>query len=285
MDKAVDLLKLLRNERSTDGANSFGGGLRIARCVTSDPSPVTFVLEGTELALDIDVFEVPLMLYPVCVGDRFLVSHLIGRNTQRWGIVSRLNRGYTLGTMTEYNQCQVVGIGRPYLNKELLIPSGIDKGDTVILLPYKIDTSIKYAVRKGEDKLRIVKVTASDPSPTAFQFESTGEALDASIVEMPYFLYPICEDDRYITSPLIDYGSKRWGLTSRINRGYTKGKMLSATTCQVKGIGRPYASDDLILPSFVPADGAVRPLKSGDVVTLFPVEVEGKLKYMVIYCF
>lgn len=155
MDKAVDLLKLLRGSKSTDGASGSGGGLRIVRAVTTDPSPITFVFEGTSLALDIDVFEVPISLYPICSGDKFLASPLIGKNTQRWGIMAKLNKGYAVGTMLTATTCQVSGIGRPYTSADLLLPSYVadngasrplKAGDTVVLLPTKEDSKIKYAI-------------------------------------------------------------------------------------------------------------------------------------------
>lgn len=155
MDKAVDLLKLLRGQNGKNSAGGSGGGLRIVRAVTTDPSPVTFVFEGTSLALDIAVFEMPISLYPVCAGDKFLASPLIGNNTQRWGIVSKINNGFAVGKMLSATSCQVEGIGRPYTSTDLLIPpwvadSGSSRklkaGDTVVLVPVKAGGKVMYAI-------------------------------------------------------------------------------------------------------------------------------------------
>lgn len=151
MDKAVDLLKLLRGKNGTNGY----GGLRIVNAVTTDPNPVTFVFEGTSLALDIDVFEVPISVYPVCAGDKFLASALIGNNTNRWGILAKINNGAAVGSMISSTTCQVPGIGRPYTSADLLIPPWVadngasrklKSGDQVVLLPTKVGGKIKYAI-------------------------------------------------------------------------------------------------------------------------------------------
>lgn len=155
MDKAVDLLKLLRGKNGKDGASGGHSGLRTVKAVTTDPSPVTFVFEGTSLALDIDVFEVPINVYPICAGDTFLASPLVGDSTNRWGIVAKINNGYATGTMLSPTSCQVPGVGRPYSSADLLIPpwvadSGSSRplkaGDTVLLFPTKVGNSVKYAI-------------------------------------------------------------------------------------------------------------------------------------------
>jgi len=133
--------------------------------------------------------------------------------------------------------------------------------------------------------IRIIKAVTTDPNPITFVFEGTSVALDLAIFEVPVNLYPICKNDKFLASPLIGDNMNRWGVTSCISRGYIVGTMTSATQCQVEGIGRAYTSADLILPSFVPADGAVRPLKAGDTVSLLPVNTGGKIKYIVTYCF
>lgn len=153
MDKAVDLLKLLRGGNGKDGAN--GGGLRVVKAVTTDPSPTTFVFEGTSLALDLDVFEVPVSVYPICSGDKFLASPLIGNSMNRWGIVSKINNGAVVGTMVSATSCTVSGIGRPYTSADLLIPpwvadSGSSRklkaGDRVLLTPTGNSKQVKYAI-------------------------------------------------------------------------------------------------------------------------------------------
>lgn len=156
MDKAVDLLKLLRGNNGKDGVSGENNGLRIIRTVTTDPNPVTFVFEGTSLALDIDVFEIPINLYPICAGDRFLTSPIVGHNTQRWGVISKINKGFVTGTMQSGTTCKVDGIGRTYTSADLLIPSyvpediygnrSLKNGDTVVLLPTLVGSKVKYAI-------------------------------------------------------------------------------------------------------------------------------------------
>ena len=156
MDNAVDLLKLLRGGRNENNVGGAGDGLRIIRAVTTDPSPVTFVFEGTELALDIDVFEIPINLYPICTGDRFLTSPIVGHDTQRWGAITKLDKGFVTGIMQSATTCKVDGIGRTYTNADLLIPSYVPEdiygnrnlkaGDTVILLPTLVGNKVKYAI-------------------------------------------------------------------------------------------------------------------------------------------
>ncbi|MEG1083985.1 MAG: hypothetical protein RSE04_06045 [Hydrogenoanaerobacterium sp.] len=155
MDKAVDILKLLRGQDGKNGTRGSSGSLRIVRAVTTDPSPVTFVFEGTSLALDIAIFEMPISLYPICAGDKFLASPLVGNNAQRWGIVSKINNGFAVGKMLSATSCKVEGIGRPYTSADLLIPpyvadSGscrkLKAGDKVVLIPTKAGNKVKYAI-------------------------------------------------------------------------------------------------------------------------------------------
>ena len=154
MDKSVELLKLLRGKNGADGANGYGG-LRIVKAATTDPSPVTFVFEGTSIALDMAVFEVPVSVYPICAGDTFLASPMIGSGTNRWGIVTKVNNAAAIGTMVSGTSCTVPGIGRTYTSADLLIPpwvadSGacrkLKAGDTVLLVPTKSGSKIKYAI-------------------------------------------------------------------------------------------------------------------------------------------
>lgn len=160
MDKAVDLLKLLRGNGKSGGTASYGGsvitGLRIIRAVTTDPNPITFVFEGTELALDLGVFEVPISLYPIRVGDKFFTYPIVGDNTQRWAVVEKINGGAVVGTMQSATTCQVNGIGRAYTSADLIVPAFVpidsdatrplQAGDSVLLLPVLVGTAIKYAI-------------------------------------------------------------------------------------------------------------------------------------------
>lgn len=146
MDRAVDILKIIRGNSAKGGSNDVSSGIRIIRAVTTDPNPVTFVFEGTSLALDIDVFEIPITLYPICVGDRFLTSPIVGQNTQRWGVTAKINNGFVTGTMQSATTCKVEGVGRTYTSAELLIPSYVSVGDKVLLLPTLEGNKIKYAI-------------------------------------------------------------------------------------------------------------------------------------------
>lgn len=158
----TDILKQIRGT-PTQGV----GELRIATAVTCDPDPTTFVLNGTEIALDASVFTIPIAVYPICKGDTFYVLPIAGSDKQRWGIIEKVNNVNAVGTMTSATTCQVKGIGRAYTAADLLIPPyvAIDgnynggvthshgpftrplkTGDRVILYPVAVDGVIKYAI-------------------------------------------------------------------------------------------------------------------------------------------
>lgn len=85
VDKTVDLLRLLR------GAGSLGGGLSIATVTTI--APVTLVIEGTPIPVDIELFEIPAAFIPLRVGDKFFTLPITSSSLgQRWGLLVRLNR-------------------------------------------------------------------------------------------------------------------------------------------------------------------------------------------------
>ena len=48
-------------------------------------------MQGTETALDADIFTIPLCAYPICEGDTFYVLPIAGSDKQRWGIVEKIN--------------------------------------------------------------------------------------------------------------------------------------------------------------------------------------------------
>lgn len=158
----TDVLKMIRGEQA-QGI----GELRTVRVATTDPDPVTFVMQGTEQALDATVFTIPLTVYPICKGDTFYVLPLAGSGSQRWGIVTKINNTNAVGIMTSATTCQVEGIGRPFTADELLIPPYIavdghfingnyhshdtftrplKAGDRVILYPIAVKGAIKYAI-------------------------------------------------------------------------------------------------------------------------------------------
>lgn len=115
-DKTVDILKIIRGAKDQ-------AGLKIVKINTTDPDPITLVFEGTPLPLDLDIFEIPVSCYPLRKGDRLLAFPLVGQeNGQRWAIITKLNGGVVMATMTGATSCQVVGIGRPYTAQDLIIP-------------------------------------------------------------------------------------------------------------------------------------------------------------------
>ena len=151
----ADLLKILRG----NGGKGVGE-LRTAQAVTTDPDPVTFIVEGTDIALDADIFTIPLSVYPICKGDTFYVLPIAGSDNQRWGIISKINNTNAVGTMTGASSCRVTGIGRDYTANDLIIPPYVAKsgsqttsytrplqtGDRVILFPVAVNGVIKYAI-------------------------------------------------------------------------------------------------------------------------------------------
>jgi hypothetical protein len=148
--------------------------------------------------------------------------------------------------------------------------------------------------------LKIVRVTTTEPHPYKFIFEGTKPTLDIDLFEVPVCLYPLCLNDRFLAYPLIEQdNSQRWGLLTKINNYVNFATMTGANTCRVPGIGRDYGPDDLIIPPYfsmhneLSTDGHcghsylkiddIRPLKSGDVVSLLPTAAGGKIKYVVTY--
>jgi|GEM_PF-1592265 len=65
-DKTLQLLRLLVNLSRQPGMTM---GLRIVSVRTAEPDDITLVMQGTNLALDLDVFEVPVEFYPLRPGD------------------------------------------------------------------------------------------------------------------------------------------------------------------------------------------------------------------------
>jgi hypothetical protein len=115
MNKAVELVKMLRGP----GVNI---GLLVVTVTTTDPDPCTFTFQGSKIAVDIDLFEIPISIYPLCKGDRLLAFPIIGSKDQRWGVIQKINQGLIIGTMTGATSLQVAGIGREYNADDLIIP-------------------------------------------------------------------------------------------------------------------------------------------------------------------
>lgn len=86
-NKVAEMVSMMRKA----GGATAGTGLKIVRVNTAAPKPVTFIFEGTKLAIDIDIFEVPASAYPLTKGDRFFALPIIGNgDNQRWGLITKL---------------------------------------------------------------------------------------------------------------------------------------------------------------------------------------------------
>lgn len=145
----------------------------------------------------------------------------------------------------------------------------------------------------GVGELRILKAVTTDPDPITFVMQGTEQALDANLFTIPLSVYPICKGDTFYALPLAGSDSQRWGITAKINNTNAVGVMTGATTCQVPGIGRAYTVNDLLIPPYVAIDGNIsngtyhshgeftRPLKAGDRVILYPVAIDGAVKYAI----
>jgi hypothetical protein len=82
-DRSTALIKLLRGPKTDSG-------LYIVK--VSSASPLTFTFEGSSLALDEDIFEIPNSYKPLAAGQRFFALPIIGDYaSQRWGLIQKLN--------------------------------------------------------------------------------------------------------------------------------------------------------------------------------------------------
>lgn len=142
-DKTLQLLKLLSN---LGGGGKQDLGLRVVTIKTSDPYDVTLVMEGTDLALDLDIFEVPAAFYPLLEGDRLLAYPLINTAGGRWGLIAKLNAPQvTLATMRTGYTAQPDGSAATY---EVIVPYGMTlaAGDRVAIAPTLQGGQIAYVV-------------------------------------------------------------------------------------------------------------------------------------------
>jgi hypothetical protein len=115
-DKSTALLKLLRGPKEAIG-------LKVIKVKTTEPDPITFVFEGTPLALDIDIFEIPVNMYPLRSNDRLLVFPIVGEgDAQRWAALEKINGGVTLATMAGPSSLKIAGVGKTYGASDLIIP-------------------------------------------------------------------------------------------------------------------------------------------------------------------
>lgn len=118
-DKSVQLLKKIRG----DQPGNVVAGLKIVKVTTTEPGPITFVFEGTKLQIGLEIFEVPVGMYPLRKDDRLLAYPLIGNESgQRWAIVEKLTGGTVLATMASATSLTIPGIGKTYTAADLVIP-------------------------------------------------------------------------------------------------------------------------------------------------------------------
>lgn len=148
-DKSVDLMALIRKGKDPGGTTTQDdtSGFKILRVVTSEPAPYTFVFEGTQQALDFELFEIPVSCYPLAVGDRFLVFPIVGQG-MRWAVFSKLNQGTPVAAVISTTELQVEGIGRTYGAADLVYPEGgsLPIGKYVSLQPTYVGGRVKYVV-------------------------------------------------------------------------------------------------------------------------------------------
>lgn len=142
VDRSVDLLNLFR------GANK-SAGLYVVKADTES----TFTFEGSSTPLDLDLFEIPVSMYPIKVGDRFFVYPLVTQdNAQRWAVIRRINDGLLFGTVkvidSVFINIQADGVAAPYLPVDLILPKGYvpTNGDRVSLRPTAVNEEIKYVI-------------------------------------------------------------------------------------------------------------------------------------------
>jgi hypothetical protein len=118
-DKTLQLLKILAG---LGGNKGEGLGLRIAEVKTTEPNDVTLVMAGTAIALDLDIFEVPVDLYPLRVGDKLLAFPLVATDGGRWAAMAKLNGGLVMATMQGADSLQPDGMDVTYAADRLIIP-------------------------------------------------------------------------------------------------------------------------------------------------------------------
>ena len=142
-DKSVDLYKLL-----TGFGKKQGAGIKIVRVITAEPDPLTFIFEGTKLALDPDVFEIPVDLYPIKEGDRFMAYPMLNAGAAtRWALLQKLNGcKVNLATMQGPSSLLIDGITKQYTADRLVVPAGLETGDRVAISAVYDGGVIKYAV-------------------------------------------------------------------------------------------------------------------------------------------
>jgi hypothetical protein len=136
----VDVLKTIR------GPQNNNIGIRIAVVKTTDPNPVTIAFEGGKIALDLDIIDIPISLYPLRPGDRLLCYPLInaGSISMRWVALQKLNGGLVMATMQGSDSLIIDGIAHVYGASDLIVPAGFINGDRVSIAPTWDTGKIKY---------------------------------------------------------------------------------------------------------------------------------------------
>lgn len=81
--QAHKLLQLLR------GTPTESAGLSIIEVVNDNPPQYKF--EGTDVALDASLFEVPQEFQPVQIADRFFALPIATSDNVRWGLLQKIN--------------------------------------------------------------------------------------------------------------------------------------------------------------------------------------------------
>jgi hypothetical protein len=155
-DKTLPWLALLAGLGKDTGAGS-SPGLQIAQIKTTEPDEVTLVLTGTALALDLDLFDVPVSVHPLRVGDRLLALPV--GDTGRWSLLVKLGGGVTLATMQSASSLTIDGMPGTYGADRLVLPAGVlntdgsggvsralRSGDRVSIAPMQDGEVIKYVI-------------------------------------------------------------------------------------------------------------------------------------------
>lgn len=136
---------------------------------------------------------------------------------------------------------------------------------------------------KDQVGLKIIRVNTADPAPITLVFEGTPLPLDLEVFEIPVSCYPLRKDDRLLAFPLVgNENGQRWAALTKLNGGVIMATMTGATSCQVEGIGREYVSQDLIIPPYFAVNDVIRPLQTGDRVSLLPTLEGLAIKYVIL---
>lgn len=140
---SVDALGMLRGGNTRD---SVLDGVHIIQATSAEPNPVKFKLLGTELNISAGMFDIPVSVYPICKGDRFLAFPLVGETHQRWAVIAKLNGSGRTGTMTGTSSCRVDGVAVTYSGSRIIPPRAASSGDRVAVIPFGTPDNVRYAL-------------------------------------------------------------------------------------------------------------------------------------------